>query len=269
MTAPAFAAPTTQLVAPAGTSPLATELQAIIRGAADNAPRSLQRNIGPSEAGHPCSRRIAYRLLDMPKVNTSGDPLASIIGTATHAWLADAFTRANVGLPITRWLVEQRVSPSPTLHGSADLFDAWNGDVIDWKVVGATSLNKYKKDGPSPQYRAQAHLYGLGFANLGFTVNKVTLAFLPRGGFLSGMHLWSESYRPDLAHAALNRLADILDLTAQLDPETNPERWEMIPAAPDHGCTWCPMLRHATGPANAAGCSGHLNVEASTRGRRR
>ncbi len=76
---------------------LTPELQNVIRHAAANAPRSLQSALGPSEVGLPCRRRLAYRLLDWldEKPNPDSDPLPSTMGTAYHAWLAEAFERAN------------------------------------------------------------------------------------------------------------------------------------------------------------------------------
>ncbi|WP_232524345.1 hypothetical protein [Nocardiopsis gilva] len=77
----------------------------VIMAASANAPRSRQRRIGPSEVGDPCPRRLAYKLLDWPTVNDGGDPWPSIVGTATHAWLADALLLHNDKEP-GRFLIE-------------------------------------------------------------------------------------------------------------------------------------------------------------------
>src|SRR5262245_11881364 len=53
-------------------------------------PRAAQLELGPSEIGDPCDRRIGYRLAGIPAVNTEFDPFPSIVGTALHSWLDDA-----------------------------------------------------------------------------------------------------------------------------------------------------------------------------------
>ncbi len=51
---------------------LADELAEIITKAGQWSPRSKQIAIGPSEIGHECSRRLAYKLLDWEKINEGG-----------------------------------------------------------------------------------------------------------------------------------------------------------------------------------------------------
>lgn len=236
--------------------PIADTIRAAVIDADRYAPRSLQVALGPSEVGEPCARRMAYRLLDEPRVNTDSDPWAAIVGTAVHAWLADAFTAANQRLGRIRYLVEQRLEIVAGLGGSCDLYDADIATVIDHKVVGTTSMSKYKKEGPPDQYRAQAHLYGKGYANLGLPVKEVALAFYPRGGMLSGLHVWSEPFDPAIADTALQRMWTITETVAALDVEHAPERYALIPSEPGHRCTWCPWFKPGT-PVGAT-CPGHL-----------
>src|SRR5688500_19659658 len=66
-----------------------------IRYAADNAPRSLQKHIGPSQVGTSCDRQLAYRLNHTPETRSFMDPWPSIVGTAVHAWIADALEIQN------------------------------------------------------------------------------------------------------------------------------------------------------------------------------
>lgn len=247
-------------------SSLASELQAIITHAAENHPRSLQQDLGPSEAGIECPRRLAYRMTGWPQPQgktpsgpPGGDPWPATVGTAIHSWLADTFGAAG-----DRWLTEQPLSIAPPLlpGGNCDLYDTHTNTVIDWKAVGPTALRAYRDIGPRPQYITQVHLYGLGFELAGHHPEKVALAFLPRGGYLSGMWLWTAPYDRARALAALARLTAIQSLIVAVDNvpgglEANPDRWALIPAEPSHGCAWCPWYR--PGSTNLGrGCPGDL-----------
>jgi hypothetical protein len=86
---------------------VARQLTGAVRAYSANRPRSLQRRIGPSEVGSPCTRRLGYKLAGVEPVNTSGgDPWASFVGTATHAELEQVFKPASpAGRPrsASRW----------------------------------------------------------------------------------------------------------------------------------------------------------------------
>ncbi|GAA0638062.1 hypothetical protein GCM10010174_69880 [Kutzneria viridogrisea] len=239
-----------------GDHPLAAGLRQVVIDTDRHAPRSVQVALGPSEIGEPCARKLAYRLMDETRTNADSDPWAAIIGTAVHAWLADAFEAANTRLGRIRYLVERRVEVRPGLTGSCDLFDADTMTVIDHKVVGTTKMREYRLQGPPPHYRAQAHLYGVGYANLGLPVREVALAFYPRGGLLSGLHVWSEPFDPAIAQAALDRHDQVLALVDTLDVERNPANYRHLPATPSHGCTYCPWFKPGTDTGR--GCPGHL-----------
>lgn len=248
----------------AGNSELAAQLRHVIIDAAENAPRSLQADLGPSEAGVECPRRLAYRLMNWtkPEGNTpqqpGGDPWPSTVGTAVHAWLADTFGKDTSG----RWLVENwlRIAPPLVPGGSCDLYDTHTETVIDWKIVGPTSMRNYKNNGPRRQYVVQAHLYGLGWELAGRHPKRVALAFLPRGGYLSGMWVWSEPYDRQIALDALARLGSIRDLTEAITAAGQigySAGWELIPAEPSHSCAWCPWYRPGSADLTS-GCPGDL-----------
>lgn len=236
--------------------PVADMLREHITTAANRAPRSLQVSVGPSEVGEACARRLAYRLMDERRYNTTADPWASIVGTATHAWLAEAFTETNRRLGRIRFLVEQRVLVTDGLIGSCDLYDADTATVIDHKVVGATTMKEYVRNGPSSQYRIQAHCYGKGFHRLGLPVQNVAIAFYPRSGQLAGLHVWSEAFDETVADAALDRLWKITEAVDTLGVEYHAERYAFIPATPGHSCTWCPWFQ--PGAAVGVTCPGHM-----------
>jgi hypothetical protein len=241
--------------------PLGETIRAVVLDADRTAPRSLQTAMGPSEVGEPCARRLAYRIMNEPATNTDSDPWAAIVGTAVHAWLADAFTAANTRLNRIRYLVEQRLQIVPGLIGSCDLYDADHAAVIDHKVVGTTAMTEYKRNGPLDTYRAQVHLYGKGYRRLGLPVHQVALAFFPRGGMLAGLHVWSEPFDETVADAALARVWQITEAIVALNVEHYPERYQHIPRVTGHRCTWCPWLR--PGPDKGDACPGYLDKPAA------
>jgi hypothetical protein len=240
-------------------------LTEIITDTATNAPRSLQRRIGPSEVGDPCPRRLAYKLLDWPSVNDGGDPWPSIVGTATHEWLANALERHNTQTGTKRWLVEERVEVDDgsvsgyRLGGSCDAYDTETHTVVDHKVIGTSSMRKYRTEGVREQYRIQANLYGLGFERAGYRPQTVALAFYPRGGMLGGLWVWTDVYERQVALDALKRLGSIRDLLIALDPEARPAMWEHIPSTPGSACRFCPFWKPGSADL-AVGCPGELTA---------
>lgn len=260
MTGPqaAFAQPAAAFTQPP-TGGLAASVMHTVKQAAARAPRSLQAAVGPSQLGVPCTRRLAYSVLDWPaKPNSDTDPWASVIGTATHAWMAETYAAENAKLDRSaplRYLIEHRVKLPGGIYGSCDLFDRDTGTVIDWKIVGPPRLAEYRRQGPGQQYRVQAHLYGLGMQLQREIVNDVAIVFLPRGGRISDLHVWSEPYDPQIAADALGRHQATKDALAVLDPEANPERWALLPTA-DAFCLYCPF--HLPRSADLSkGCPGH------------
>jgi len=188
---------------------LEQEIRSNISNASANAPRSKQRSIGPSEVGGECDRKLGYRLLGVEPVNQSDTWLATI-GTAVHAWLAEQYEKLedaerhdNIE---SRYLIEHPVFVTDTLSGSVDLVDLKRKLVIDWKVVGDTSLKKYKKEGVGDQYRTQAHLYAYGLIRGGRDIRDVAIVFLPRGGSLKNMYIWSEPFNLGIAQRGIERL---------------------------------------------------------------
>lgn len=215
-------------------------------------PRHLQQELGPSEVGHPCMRRLGYGLLQVERSNPSWDPLPAIIGTATHKWLESAAQHANMVLGRQRWMVETRVNPASWLSGSCDLYDRDTAAVIDYKVPGVSQFTKYKKD-PGELYRTQVHLYGKGFRNAGLPVETVAIMFLPRGGTLAGAHMWSEPYDEAIADAALDRRNQVLTLLHDFNIERQPERFEWL-ARSGPGCIFCPWW--SANPQGPLQCGG-------------
>lgn len=241
---------------------IAEQIKVFIKAAANNAPRSRQTTIGPSEVGEECARKLAYKVMAWPEVPADRDPWASVIGTAVHAWMADHFEKSDPKKE--RYRVESKVTVrdgyghDAPLRGSSDLFDRETGRNYDWKIVGTTTLRKYRRRGhPGGKYRIQAHLYGLGMANAGETVEEVCVVFLPRSHSLEDTWVWVEKYDPQIALDALARLDSIRALVLKTDPEANPSAWSIFPTA--DSCHFCPYRRIGSTDL-ATGCPGHTKT---------
>ena len=227
------------------------EMRNVVRWYDQSRPRSVQTDIGPSEAGSPCPRRLAYKMLGVEKVNTDTDPWAAIIGTSVHRWLDDAFGAANDLLPVKRWETSTRIDIPGYMSGTIDLFDHATGTVIDHKVTGATAMAKVKKGIISQQYKVQCHLYGLGLIVAGFNVKHVAICHWSRTGMLRDAQYWTEPYDEAVAEAALQRLDAIKVMIAP-----GVSALPMIPTA-DGFCIYCPHYSPANTDIEQA-CPGHV-----------
>jgi len=221
-----------------------------ITEAITNHPRSLQKQIGPSEVGMDCLRRLAYKLLDHEERPQAPNWKATV-GTAVHAWLEDVFTETRVDVG--------EVPGIGHITGSCDLYDRVTGTVLDHKCVGPAQLKKYRANGPSQQYRTQAHLYGRGWGRAGMRATHVAICFLPRNGDLRDAYLWHEPYNEQIAVDGLNRLAGIQALIGLQGDDA----LSLIPTA-DQYCFNCPFYRSGSTDLSA-GCPGHQGATPQTR----
>lgn len=235
------------------------ELLHIISAHIDRHPRSLQKAIGPSELGTPCTRRLAYKMLDLPETNPRPGAWKPTVGTAVHTWLEGAMAAHNDSHVTDRFYLEERVTVGQVggvdVSGCSDCYDRITATVIDWKVVGLAGLKRYRIDGPGEQYRRQAHLYGRGFVAAGQPVDRVGIVFLPQNGELTDCHYWSEPYDETLAVETLTRANAVHDLVSKAGVHALP----LLPTY-DAYCTFCPF--HATGSTDlAAGCPGDAGAD--------
>lgn len=238
----------------------ARELRKVIVTQANSAPRSQQVRLGPSEIGAECDRQVIGKLVGAGRTNNISDPWPSIVGSATHAWLAQAFEDDNVRRNLLRWVTETRVTPHPDYPGSADLYDALEAAVVDHKVLGQTSLAKIKSpQGPSRRYRVQLLLYGAGYRALGLPVRRVVLAAYPRtAASLNSMFIWDHPCTPDdeiLIAEVLHRM----EIRQWFGNEIRERRMtlDQIPTTPDDAeCYFCPFYRAQSAYDGGPGCPG-------------
>lgn len=242
---------------------LRDELLEIIRRSIEEHPRSQQVELGPSDIGHTCARRIGYQMLQTDE-NPREPNWKATVGTAVHAYLEDVFTADNVrqavrAANVTRWLLEDTVSPGMlggvAVPGHCDLHDRVTGTVVDWKCVGPTQLKKYRSKGPGEQYRRQAHLYGRGWQQRGQVVRRVAVMFLPRDGELRQAFYWHEPYDETVALEALQRAEGILQATRALGAKA----LDILPTA-DAYCRLCPFYRSGSTDL-IQGCPGDPAVQ--------
>lgn len=211
-------------------------------GSIVNQPRSLQKRIGPSELGIPCSIRLLKKLAGVPEPPRPDVPWKPTIGTAVHAYLEEAFTKLSA--PGTeqagRYRMEERVTVGnigdTAITGSTDLFDEWTRTVVDWKIIGSNMMKKYRAHGPSQQYRVQAHLYGRGWVNAGFDTQMVCIAFLPRETEFTDSFIWTEPYQEQIAEAALDRANKLAHLINTIGVDAAVSLYQ---PCDDRWCPWC------------------------------
>lgn len=228
------------------------ELTQVIEWHERNAPRSLQKELGPSEVGHPCLRHLGYKFLDVPRCNTQfgRDVLPSALGSAFHARLEHHFLAENIRLGEERYLTELRVEPWPGLTGSLDLYDLRRGAVRDWKILGDASFRKFKK-APSLTYRRQGQLYGRGMERAGYDVREVSIVAIPKAGTLAGMHVYREDYNPKVAEMLEARWWEFVGNIDDFKAEQHPERVHWLPTlTPDQAdaCRVCPWFDKNAAP---------------------
>lgn len=244
----------------------ANEMRELAVAHANNDPRSLQRHLGPSEIGHSCDRMIVAKLAELPVINHTSDPWASIMGKAGHKWTEELrhWVNAQTGNP--RFLPEFRVTPGGSEgaflghSGSSDAYDAAYNAVVDDKFLGDSSLGKLRQHGPPRHYWTQFLLYRRGLIALGLPVDRIILCAWPRTrSTLDAMYVWEhivteederfldDVIAPELANRKQWAVA-LLTGAAQLTD---------VPMDTDDTCQWCPVYRPASARDGLYGCPGH------------
>jgi hypothetical protein len=153
------------------------------------------------------------------------------------------------------WVAEATLNIAAGIIGHADAYHVPTRTVIDWKFPGQEPLRRYKTQGLSDLYHRQIHLYGKAWHDLGLPVDTVAVVMFPRGGYLSGMWIWSEPFDIDVANTALRRYWDISELASALELDTHPENYRLLNTVTGHSCTYCAWFR--PGPDTGDGCPGY------------
>ena len=243
------------------------DLLTIINHVMTHSDRSLQVEIGPSEIGIDCPRCLVHKLAGTPEERDAA--WLPAVGTAVHAWLEEAVVRYGTIGGVTRYLTECRLHvgdiAGKPIHGNCDVFDTFTGTVVDYKIVGATTLRSAKANGASQQYRIQQHLYGKGWEDAGYTVQAVSVWYLPRNdAHLGNAVLWQEPYDRGIAEEALRRCDTIAGAIAAAGLDT-----VLANTAPHRGGFSCKRMPDAdvwsklTHPTNSGGTTSPVNQTAA------
>jgi len=236
---------------------------------AAQAPRTLQQHLGPSELGVACDRQVVGKMAALPTTNHVMDPWPSIVGTACHAWAANAFEADNVRRGVLRWVAEQRVTPHPDHPGTADLYDAVEQAVVDHKFLGESSMAKVRKD-PPRKYVVQLLLYGLGYFALGLPVRRVALAAYPRtAASLDGLYVWERRFIDETGQIAPENLELLSTVFRQTEQRRHLAdqllggrlRFEDVTHEPDADeCYFCSFYRPQSARDGGPGCPGAVGT---------
>lgn len=224
-------------------------------------PRSHQKEIGPSEIGHPCNRWLAHFFAGTPRKERS-IPWRPAVGTAVHTDLSTWLHRWNETHE-TRWLTDLNVwvgdlYEGRPIVGHLDALDLWTATVVDFKIPGPNQMKNHKTAAGGPErqatYRTQKHLYARGCVNAGFPVRQVAILRLPAAGELADAIWTVEPYQPELAEAALARAGGIAAMIDTLGPDAIP-----LQPTTENYCGGCPFLNPHTTDLRT-GCPGAEEV---------
>lgn len=206
-----------------------TTTLSIIEKSIVNAPRSLQKRIGPSEIGMGCDHCLAARLAGWDRTG-HGVAWWPFLGTCVHEHMERLFAAEAARDTPYAWRTLQEATVTVgqiggvDITGSTDLYipadqtdNGMDGMAVDWKIVGTPTLKRVKADGkPSAQYIAQAMLYAKGWNDAGHPTSHVCVQFFPRDQpRMDDGYTWIAPYAPDIAAAALER-ANRIDATLRV-----------------------------------------------------
>lgn len=186
------------------------DLLDIHEAAIRNHPRTLQTRIGPSSLGSECDRCLIRELAGLDREDPEDAPWLPTLGHAAHDWLEGNIIQHLMATRTDRWVPEGKVAVGTIggieITGHSDVLDVHSGTVVDYKLVGTTTLRKVRKAGATLTYRNQAQSYGKGWEDGGFVIKSVAIWFLPRNGFrMSDGFIHQESYDRSMAERAIAR----------------------------------------------------------------
>jgi len=180
--------------------------------------RGQQKSVGPSQIGG-CPRclgeALALRLPEQyPELQHEENfGLGSWIGSCVHFW-------AEHNFDIPGGIKEQKnfiydLKGYGAIKGSTDLYV--DGCIVDYKTLGKymydeCCLQYLLEPGklPKVEYRAQQHVYGLGWELAGYPVKTVTLCVIPKvSNRKEDIKFFHEDYNRAYAEGVLKRLEKI------------------------------------------------------------
>ena len=214
-------------------------------------PRSQQTAVGPSDLSSPCSRKLVYQLLGVPKVVDDAVNLMAWVGTGIHAQMEQALKDDD------DWVTEQRltikVAKGISITGSLDAYHKPSRTIVDWKSVGPSALAKYRRASPE-KYLDQVSIYGLMAVLSGrMSVENTCIAYLPRNGDLADIHVDLHPWDEDRADRAIRRL-EALHAAADAGPTVLP----LVPTGDD--CRYCGWWMPGSDTPEVA-CTGHPTTD--------
>lgn len=230
-------------------------------------PRSLQREIGPSELGTQCLHCLVKKLTGHGSGQIRDVAWLPFIGTSVHAQLEHMFGGLD-GYETERTVLVGNLTDARPITGSIDLWDEHNSATCDWKIVGNSTLDDARRHGPSQQYKIQASLYGIGMSHT-HPVAASCIFYLPRNQpSLDAAWIYECPFDPRPGQWALARARLILTLYDSIHVEYGAniaEQWvNAFPRNPEH-CFHCRDEATRKNPADLASLIGTKNVDADTR----
>jgi len=180
----------------------------LVREGISDSPRSRQVELGPSEIGDPCERKLAFKLLDTPKVGEL-PPWRQTVGTAVDEHLSKMLAQHP------DWMVHGgRLHVGDTvmypIKGTPDFYHIPSQSLCDLKTSGPSTVKKARaaanKGQISQGYRVQLHAYARGLIRDGYPVRKVVLIRMPSAGELDDTVIFEEDYDESIVTKALDRL---------------------------------------------------------------
>jgi hypothetical protein len=223
----------------------ANELIKAVTAAGLSESRGKQTDIGPSQIGG-CALKLWLQLNGAEKTNNDLLRFSSMMGTAIHSYIQQAFHRLD---PFQeRYLLEPEIYDEETkLRGHVDMFDKQTGEVIDWKSTKMRNLSYF----PSRQQRWQVQLYGYLIETvLKIKVNTVTLVAIPRDGTENDIVYHSEPYDATIANEALAWLSEV--------------KFAKYRPAPEKDAVFCRNYCEFYDKTGTKGCAGRSKSDADS-----
>lgn len=190
--------------------------------------RDQQRKVGASQISDPCTYHLA-KALSGEKETPSKYWLGGKIGTATHLFIEDSISRADLadfpeleGCKVEEKIVLGELEGYGTVSSKPDLALVKNNHLIDWKTSTRDKSRKFQRtlddrtysskeaEYTLNKYVAQTQLYAWGLNNAGIPIDGISLVFINRDGS-SSPDVWNYTfeYSEELALAVWTRLEQI------------------------------------------------------------